>query len=67
MSIALKMKRIGFVGIVDSRPDFGYVFDEYCDGIGVAGVTIYRSKKEARKRFEKVLPVYIPTLEKGKS
>lgn len=55
------MKRIGWVGIVDNKPFFEDTHDGYVklndDPIPVTN--IFKSKKEARKRFEAVAPVFI--------
>lgn len=60
----IRMKRIGFVGMIDGKPFFEFVMDEYCHNESTTAVDVYKSKKEAKKRFEHILPVYIPTLPK---
>ena len=62
MKIPMRMKRIGWIGDVKGKPCFDRVSDEYSDLKYVPAGNVYRSKKEAKKRFEKIIPVYIPVL-----
>jgi len=52
---------IGYVGIVNGKPDFCPTTDDYV-GIGEDGVqaaNIFKSRREARKRYQQVAAVYI--------
>jgi hypothetical protein len=55
--------RIGWIGYVDDKPFWEKITDDYChklDGSDAfQGTNIFKSKKEARKRFEDVRPVYV--------
>jgi hypothetical protein len=64
MSIEVEFKRIGWVGKVDGKPCFDNVLDEYChpENIYVSAAEIYKNRKEARKRFQDVTPVFIPVV-----
>lgn len=65
MKLPIRMKRIGYVGITDGKPFFEDTTDDYVlGGRSIPIVDVYRSKKEARKRFREIRPVYIPTLSK---
>ena len=59
MKVSFKM--IGYIGIVDGKPFFEDTSDDYVklgeDSIPM--LEVYRSKKEARKRFQEIRPVYI--------
>lgn len=66
MKLPIRMKRIGWVGIIDGHPHFEDVIDDYSGSTDFKAVNVYRSKKEARKRYQSILPVYIPTLERKK-
>jgi len=56
-------KRIGWVGIVKGKPYFEEVTDNYVENFspGVQAVNIYKSKKEAKRRFKAVKDVFIKT------
>lgn len=55
------MKRIGWVGIVNSKPYFEKTTDDYVGILSssIQSVVVYKSKKEAKRRFEVVRPVFI--------
>ena len=52
-------KSLGWIGIVDGKPFWEKTADDYVSPGGplVPMLTIYKSKKEARKRFDDVWPV----------
>ena len=54
------MKRLGWIGYTDNRPFFEETTDDYSDfGLSIPTVIVYKTKKEARKRFEDVRPVFV--------
>ena len=54
------MKRIGYAGIVNYKSDFESVTDGYCQGgATVQAVNVYKSKTEAKKRYEEIREVFI--------
>lgn len=55
------MKRIGWAGFTDGKPFFEPTTDDYV-GLGDAAIStaeVFKSKKQARKRFQDVRPVFI--------
>ena len=52
------MKRIGWAGFVDGKPDFETVVDEYSPPT-IETLDVYKSQAEARKRYEDVRAVYV--------
>jgi hypothetical protein len=57
---AVKKKVLGWVGYTDGKPFWERIVDDYTQ-VGdppVRAANIYKSKKEARRRFEDVRPVY---------
>jgi hypothetical protein len=65
MKVPIKLKRIGYVGIVDGKPCFDNTTDNYVAlGEGPIPVAdVYKTKKEARKRFQEIRSVYFPVLD----
>ena len=60
MAKRAKFKAIGWTGIENDRVYFSLVKDEYCEAYEQVPIAdIFRSLKQARKRFEKVQRVYI--------
>jgi len=55
------MKRIGWVGFSDGKPDFQPTSDYYVKlgEKGIPVVDVYKTKKEAKKRFEDVREVFV--------
>jgi hypothetical protein len=55
------IKRIGWAGFVDGKPDFGIVIDSYVDveDDGIPTVTVYERKKDARLRYQDVREVFV--------
>ena len=55
------MKHIGWIGIVDGKPFFETTTDDYVElgENGIPVVDVYKTRKEARKRFEQVTEVFI--------
>lgn len=57
----MKLKRIGWVGYVNDKPYWEEVMDDY-DGLnepGAVRVEVFKTKREARKRFEDVREVFV--------
>ena len=68
MKLPIRFKRIGYVGMTP-KPDFEDTLDDYVD-LGarpVKAANIYRSRKEARKRYQSVSSVYISVVDKEKT
>ena len=57
----LQLRRIGWVGVVDSGPDFESVLDNYVElgGAGIPTSNVYKNKKDAQRRYQAVIPVFI--------
>jgi hypothetical protein len=55
-----KLKRIGWMGFTDGSPFFESVTDEYSNSALIADV--FRSKKEARRRFKDIREVFVRPL-----
>jgi hypothetical protein len=56
------MEQIGWCGMVGDKPFYENVTDEYSlRAEFCVAVNVYRSKKEAKKRFQEVFAVYIKT------
>jgi hypothetical protein len=55
------MKRIGWVGFVNDKPDFEKTTDDYLPlgEEGVPAMTVYKRKKDAQKRYEDVREVFV--------
>lgn len=55
------MKRLGWVGFTDDKPYFENVLDTYVqpDEKSVSVVDVYKSKKQARRRFQDVREVFV--------
>lgn len=60
----MALKRIGWVGYCEDKPYLENVHDDY--GM-FSGAELFKSKKEARKRFEDVRPVFVGVTEKNKT
>ena len=52
-----KHRAIGWIGIVNDKPYFEDTADQY--GSFVKRLEVFKQRKEARRRFECVWPVYI--------
>jgi hypothetical protein len=61
------MKQIGYVGIVNDKPYYENATDDYVKlgGKSFQSVEVYRSRREAKKRFQKVVRVFILTQRDG--
>lgn len=57
------MKRIGWVGYIEDKPDFVDAVDRYVevDSPSIQVTNIFKRKKEAAKRFEDVREVFVKT------
>lgn len=55
-----KFIQIGWMGIVNDKPYFEGTIDSYSlpENKSIPVADIFKSKKEARKRFERVEPVF---------
>lgn len=55
------MKRIGWIGYVENKPFFEITTDDFShmNEEGIPMVDVFKSKKEARKRFEDVREVFV--------
>lgn len=51
------MKKIGWIGLIKGKPYFEKTGDEYGPA-EFERAEIFKKKKDALKRFEKVVPVY---------
>ena len=54
---ASMMKKIGWIGLIKGKPYFEKTGDEYGPA-EFERAEIFKKKKDALKRFEKVVPVY---------
>ena len=56
-----KLKRLGWCGNVEDKPCFDGVIDTYCvpEMKTIKAVSVYKSKKEAKKRFQSVFEVFV--------
>lgn len=60
MAKSPKFKRIGWTGICDNKPYFSRTTDEYIEfGKPVGIADVFKSRKEARKRFEATAEVFV--------
>jgi hypothetical protein len=55
------VKRIGWVGFVTDKPFFEDTVDDYVaiEEPGIPTVIMYKTKKDARKRFQDVREVFV--------
>jgi len=55
------MKRIGWVGFVNDKPDFEKTTDDYLPlgEEGIPAMNVYKRKKDAVRRYEDVREVFI--------
>jgi hypothetical protein len=61
----IKLKRVGWAGFCDDKPQFDVVTDTYSETPALA---VYRAKEEARRRFEDVREVFVEAkLERDRS
>ena len=55
-----------WVGFVDDKPHFGYTADTYRDGTPFDAITVFKSRAEARYRFQDVRRCYVTISETRK-
>lgn len=57
----MTIKRIGWSGVVDDKLHFEHVTDNYVENFapGVLAINVYKSRKEAKKRYQEVREIFI--------
>jgi len=54
------LKRIGWVGLVNNKPYYEPTTDNYCSwGEEIQAVNIYKSKRDAKRRYQTIYEVFI--------
>jgi hypothetical protein len=53
-----KLVRIGWVGYSEGKPYFQRTLDEYDSVVGALDTSLFKTKKDARRRFEDIREVF---------